>query len=325
MIFRNAINLLIDNFKLNFKYLLYLVIVSVVSAGLSAAIILPNVAFIFSSAELQAILELFKDFFAALTKGDTEFLSGFSELLKTATSDFVIMFKSQTTNIVLTVISVVFITLISRFLGGIGNFTTGCVLNDRLSCYADISFTSAYIKNLGKSSFWLLFYVPLTFVYDILVIALCYLVFIVLLKIVNVGILAVLFSFAISVTLYICSQAVKLTFANGMKPAIVADKEKLGKAIKKGFKSGWQNFGRLFATYVVTCYIILALNVVAVLFTFGSALLLTIPASYILMVCIEFISYYNIEKKKYFATADKIVVPHEQQPDENFYDNININ
>lgn len=325
MIFRNAFNLFVDNFKLNFKYLLYLLIIMIISFSLSAALILPNISYIFSSLELKTVVELIKDFVIAITKGDAEFLSGFSENIKVALADVVVLLKSQTANIVLTIVCAVVIALITRFLVGMGNFTTGCILNDRLSCYADTSFTSSFIKNLRRSSLWVLFYVPVTFVYDALVMLLCFLVFMMLLAIVKVGIIATLFALVISVTLFICSQAIKLTLANGMKPALVTDKEKLGKAIKRGFNLSIKNFGRLFSTYLVTCYIIFAANICAVFFTFGSALLLTVPSSYILMVCIEYVSFYNIEKKKYFATADKIVTPHEQYTDENFYDNININ
>jgi len=59
VIFRNAFNLFIDNFKLNYKYLLYKIIVVLLTVGLSAALIVPNISFIFSSAGLITPLGLF--------------------------------------------------------------------------------------------------------------------------------------------------------------------------------------------------------------------------------------------------------------------------
>lgn len=325
MIFRNAFNLFINNFKLNYKYLLYKIIVAVLTLSLSAALIIPNVSFIFSSAELTTITELIKDFLGAIVKGDAEFLAGFSEKLSTATADLSLLLRSKTTNLVLTLVSAIVIVLISRFLGGMGNFTMGSLLDDRLSCYADTPFRAAFVKNMGKSSLWQLFYAPVTFVYDVLVVCLCYIVFLLMLAIIQVSVIATLFALALSVTMFICSQAVKLAFANCMVPAIITDREKMGKAIHKGFLKSFKNFGKMFSTYLVTGYIIMAVNVVAALFTFGSALLLTIPMSYFLMVCIQFVSYYTFEKKKYFVAADKIIVPDENQGNENFYDNISIN
>ena len=174
MIFRNAFNLFIDNFKLNYKYLLYKIIVVLLTVGLSAALIVPNISFIFSSAELSTLVGLFKDFFDAIAKGDTEFLAGFSERLTAAVADMGTLLQSKTSNIVFTAVSAVVILLVSKFLGGMGNFTLGSLLDDRLSSYANTSFSGAFIKNLGKSSLWQLFYVPVTFVYDVLVILLCY-------------------------------------------------------------------------------------------------------------------------------------------------------
>ena len=174
MIFRNAFHLFIDNFKLNYKYLLYKIIVVLLTVGLSAALIVPNISFIFSSAELSTLVGLFKDFFDAIAKGDTEFLAGFSERLTAAVADMGTLLQSKTSNIVFTAVSAVVILLVSKFLGGMGNFTLGSLLDDRLSSYANTSFSGAFIKNLGKSSLWQLFYVPVTFVYDVLVILLCY-------------------------------------------------------------------------------------------------------------------------------------------------------
>ena len=309
MIFRNAFNLFIDNFKLNYKYLLYKIIVVLLTVGLSAALIVPNISFIFSSAELSTLVGLFKDFFDAIAKGDTEFLAGFSERLTAAVADMGTLLQSKTSNIVFTAVSAVVILLVSKFLGGMGNFTLGSLLDDRLSSYANTSFSGAFIKNLGKSSLWQLFYVPVTFVYDVLVILLCYAFFLLML----------------AVTLFVGSQAIKLSFANSMVPAIVTDRQKMGKAIKKGFRASLDGFGKMFSTYLVTCYLIMGLNILAALVTFGSALLITIPSSYLLLVCIQFVSYYTSEKKKYFVAADKIVVPEETRKDENFYDNISIN
>lgn len=325
MIFRNAFNLFINNFKLNYKYLLYKLIVVVLTVSLSVALIYPNISFIFSSAELKTIIDLIKEFITAIAKGNVEFLSGFSEQFAAAASSMGALLQSKTSNIVFTAVAAIVIVLISRFLSGMGNFTMGSLIDDRLSCYADTPFRTSYIKNLGKSSLWQLFYVPVTFVYDVLVICLCYVAFLLMIAIFRVGVIASVFALALSVTLFICAQAVKLTFANSMVPAIVTDKEKMGRAISKGFKMSLKGFGKMFSTYLITCYIVMGLNILAAIATIGSALLITVPMSYLLMVCIQFVSYYSFERKKYFVEAGKIVVPEEKRKDENFYDDISIN
>ena len=325
MIFRNAFNLFIDNFKLNYKYLLYKVLVLVLTVSLSAALIFPNISFIFSSAELTGLIDLIKSWVGAIARGDVEYLAGFSETFTAALADVGAMLRAETSNIVFTVIMAVLIMLINRFLSGMGNFVTGTLIDDKLSSYADTPFRASYIKNLGKGCLWQLFYVPVTFVYDVLVLCLCYVFFLVMLAIIRVGVVATLFALALSVTLYIVSQAIKLTVANAMTPAIITDREGMGKAIRKGFSFAGKRFGKLFSVYLVTGYLIMAVNVAAALVTFGSALLLTLPTSYLLLICIQFVSYYTGEEKRYFVAADKIIDPSENKRDENFYDNISIN
>ena len=42
MLFKNAFHLLVDNFSLNYKYLLYKIIIGAISLGLAAALIVPK-------------------------------------------------------------------------------------------------------------------------------------------------------------------------------------------------------------------------------------------------------------------------------------------
>ena len=52
---------------------------------------------------------------------------------------------------------------------------------------------------------------------------------------------------------------------------------------------------------------IIAVNVLGGLCTAGVALLLTVPASYLFLLCLQFVNYYTVTGKKYFITYDTIV------------------
>ena len=65
MIFKNAFHLLVDNFSLVYKYLLYRIIVAVIAIALAAALLVPNIAFLFVSAELNSLTELIRHFLEA--------------------------------------------------------------------------------------------------------------------------------------------------------------------------------------------------------------------------------------------------------------------
>lgn len=324
MIFKNAFHLLIDNFKLNFKFLLYKIIVAVITIALCAAFVYPTLHMIFSSDAFKSLLELFGDFFKALISGDVEFLRTFTENLQEQASAFLTFLQDKTPNVVFFAVALVLIMLISRFLGGIGNFVFGKLIDDKMSSYAKTSFSSAFISNLGKGALWQLVYVPLTFIYDVCVLALCFLVFLLLLNVIAVGFVASIAALMVSVALLLCSQAVKLTLFSNVVPSMVADKSNLRTVMKKSFSFDKERFGTLFCNYLATSVLIWCINVLFAVVSFGAALLITIPMSYLMLICIQFVSYYSYGKKKYFLTKDQIVAPKEEKNEENFYDDFEL-
>lgn len=323
MIFKNAFHLLVDNFLLTYKFLLYKIFVGVIVLALSAALVYPTLNMLFSSQPFLDVVTLFNEFFKALTTGDVEFLNGFAELLQEHMVTLGSFIAAKTPNIVFFVVAVVIILLVGKFLDGIGNFAFGALIGDKMSSYAKTSFFSAYISNLGRASLWQVIYVPLTFVYDVVVLGLCYAVLIILLNIISFAVVAAVTALMFSVALFLCAQAVKLTLFNNVVPAFVTEKTNLRGAWKNTFSFRKERFSCLFSTYLVTCLLILCLNVLFAVSTFGAGLLITVPMSYLMLISIQFVSYYTYGKRKYFLGKDKIVQP-EQSDEDDFYENFEI-
>ena len=325
MIFKNSFHLLVDNFSLNYKMLFYKLIVGAITLGLSAALIYPLLNTLFSSRQFQDVVDLLGQFFKSLVSGDTAFLETFGSQLGEKTRTLLEYIRNNATDVVLFFLAFVFVILVSRFLSGLGNFAFGYLLDNKMSSYAKVSLTGALVSNLGKASLWHLIYVPVTFVYDAIVLGICYAFFLVLLNIFSVGLIASVVSLMLSVALYLVSQAFKLTVFNGVVPAMVGDKLKLGAALKKAFAFKKERFWPLFSTYVVTAMFILCLNVLFALSSFGAALLLTVPMSYMMLICIQFVSSYTYDRKKYFLNKDTVVKPEKQDDSgENFYEDFEL-
>ena len=72
--------------------------------------------------------------------------------------------------------------------------------------------------------------------------------------------------------------------------------------------------------YVSLVYIIIIANAMAIAFTFGSALLLTIPASYLVLICAQYVNYFTIKGKKYFVTFGDIATNECKGDTEHFFD-----
>ena len=68
------------------------------------------------------------------------------------------------------------------------------------------------------------------------------------------------------------------------------------------------------SNFVVIVLLIFAVNVAAAVFTLGAGLLITIPASYVLIIGFEFVNYYDREGLKYFLDDNTIVCTAKEKP-----------
>ena len=213
MIFKNAIHLLIGNFGLVFKFLLYMIIVLAVALALSAAFVYPTLDLLLSSEEFSAVLslDLAGEFFGAAFSGNGTFFGSFSEPMQAALRDLGPFLAENVSSVVKLAVAVAAIGIVVRFLFGLGNFAFGSLIDRKMSSNAKLSFSGVYIRNLGRAALWHVVYVPLTFVYDLLVLAICYLFFAALLHIIAVRAIASAVALMLSVALFLASQAVKLT------------------------------------------------------------------------------------------------------------------
>ncbi|MBP5242155.1 MAG: hypothetical protein J6Z36_00510, partial [Clostridia bacterium] len=83
----------------------------------------------------------------------------------------------------------------------------------------------------------------------------------------------------------------------------------MGQAMKGSFAFGRKNFASSFSAFLVACYAILSINVVLAVTTFGSALVLSVPASFLFLICIQFVNYYTVRGKRYFLSYKHICEP----------------
>lgn len=300
MRFRNALYVAMDNFSNVFKLLLYCIVTAIVFLGLAYTLLSLNLGPIIKSTEVQVLIELVNEFLLALTSGNTAYLQGFNTVFQEAIGDFWVMLTSHTAPIIWSVVGLVLLYLLMRFINGLAVCTVGSVLDDRMQIYSHTKFASAYFFDLGRSLAYEAIYVPLSFVYDALTIAACWFIFFYAL-----AILPVMLSIALAVTAVVCMQALKYTFISSWMPAMICDKIKVGKAFLKSMTMH-KNFSRRFASYLILIYLIIILNVIAAICTLGSMLLITISLSYILMLSLQFVHYYEDTGKKYFISYNKI-------------------
>ncbi len=316
MRFANSIRLLMENFKQNYKLLLYKLVMLLVAGALYSAFLLPQLIEIASKPAVQGlwtnVQNVFRSFFTPELEEPAKYVEaifGEGGSLKQVFD----LLMTMRLELFLVALGCVLVYLVKRFVDTLCYFTVGSLLNDKMSAYAETSFWTAFVANLGKASVYALVYVPIVFVFDVFLFTLCAL----LLRF--LPLFAALF---LAVTLIAVGQAGKLALASLWMPAMTADNKKLGEAIRLGNKREMKQIGKAFTVYLVNVYLIIIVNAVAALFTFGSALLITIPASYLLLLCQQYVIYYTLEGKKYFITYESIATNPDRGDSAHFFEYI---
>ncbi len=123
-----------------------------------------------------------------------------------------------------------------------------------------------------------------------------------------------------SVTAVAFLQAFKLTITYHWMPAMTVDGKKLSAAMRCDSKTEKKQRSKLFSTYLVGVYLVIIVNVAAAICTFGSALLISIPASYFFFICMQYVNYYTVKGKRYFLTYEQIASNPDHGDSEHFFD-----
>ncbi len=307
MRFRHSVLITADQFPNVFKLLLYRIVSGIVFFSLTFVILRLGLAAIVQSAEFDAVKGLLGDFLRALTTGEVEELHNFQTVSHNVLVAFGQLVASKIGSIVGSVIGVSCIYLLSRFTNGLALFAVGTLINERMSVFARVSFQYSFFRNIGNAALYQVIYVPLAFVYDLISMLACWLFFFYVPSLLpSWGVVTVLIAVSLTLTAIICLQALKLTFISSWIPAIIEGKKSVVGALKETAQNG-KRFSHRFAGFLVAIYLVVVVNVAFALCTVGSGLLLTVPLSFIFLLVMQFVNYYEGAGKKYFIEKDRIV------------------
>ncbi len=310
MNFKHSFHVFVDNFSIVYKHLLYGLIATAIGVGLGCAVLIPAMNNIMGTSQYVALHDSFGVLWTDISNLETETMSEDLKVMRTAFKNFVHMFGSEKAGLLaLCVTLFILVYLVYRFLVGLGNYTTGALISDKMTMQAKSPFIGTMIKNLGKACVYNVIYVPISFVYDALCIVLLWAIFFRWLHF-----LPILIKIFLFVTLLIGITAVKLAFTVNWLPELIYGRKSNRRAFVINFRKSAHGFGRTFSDMLVIVLIIASLNIAAVLFTFGAGLLITIPASYIALICYQFVHYYSSNGYKYCIGDDIIIGPDQENP-----------
>lgn len=301
MRFRNTIHLLMDNFHIIYKMLLYKLVISLLTVSIALSIIIPGLSYIFESDELIAFGNTVWQFFFSLFSGDEVKVAEYEGMIAQAFTALTSLVFSKVSNLIGVIVGILLTYILMRFLDAVGHFAFGGMLNDKMASYAEISLFASLTKNIGRGSVYSIFYVLISFVYDAVNVYLCYLLFFR-----AVSAVSLLLALFVAAVLTFALQAIKKMYLYGWMPAMITDGKRCWQGFAYSFKVKVGQKMRIFSNYLVAEFIVITINIVFAVCTLGAALFVTIPASFFLYVCMQFVNYYTLEGKKYFVNHYKI-------------------
>lgn len=310
MEFKHAFHVFVDNFSTVYKVLVYRLIVIAIIAGLSCAVIIPTLNNILSTAQFEQLKTAFSEMWSDIVAFNLDKLHDKLTAVSEAFGEFKILVAEKSSLVAIAIVCLLIVFFIDRFLVGIGNYVTGALVNDRMTLHANSPFTITLIKNLRKALLYSIIYAPIAFLYDVVALVILWVVVSVGMKSLSM-VLVKIFVFAL---LAIIFSVIKYMFTVDWLPSLIHSRLKNGKAIAFALSRKGKKTGSVFSNALVLKLIVFALNVAAVVFTFGAGLLLTMPATALIQICYAFVNYFDSNKLKYFVDDYTVIGPKKEAP-----------
>lgn len=310
MEFKHAFHVFVDNFSTTWKLLVYRLIVLAVTIGLCCAVVLPALNSLSHTVQYGELRDSFSVLWADMASLNVEKLYVHLQDVRAAFGAFKNLLSDKTGLVAAVAVCLCIVFLLNRFLTGVGNFVTGSLVHDKMVMRTNSSFTFTLFKNIKRATLYALIYAPLAFVYD----SACA---VIMWAIIRIGLKTFSFTLIkifIVAILFLVFSAVKYTFITDWLPSLIHGKMKQRKAFTYTFNRKGKRTGAVFSNAVVLKLTIFALNVAAGLFTFGAGLLVTIPASSLILSAYCFVNYYDRNRLKYFVDDYTVIGPKKDKP-----------
>jgi len=303
MKFKHTFNVFVDNFSVTYKQLLYRLIILLISGVVLYFVLSPFVKGIIP--ELNKLLDSVKNFILNMLNGNVNSIPEFKDNVVSAYEGLMELLKAKTSSFVLCGFLFLLIYLIASWFASIGNYAAAAVVNDKMALRSEAPFCLTMIKNLKSACIYSSIYVPLSILYDLLIgVGMFFFIFYLL-----TSFLPFLVGVFLFVLVIVLSVAVKMTFTSDWLPALVRGKTSHLEAFKYTFSRKNKNTFNVLSNFLVIILIIIGINVAALICTLGVGLLITIPASYLVLTSFQLVNYYDREEIKYFVDKNTIIKP----------------
>ena len=157
---------------------------------------------------------------------------------------------------------------------------------------------NAFLKNMGKYALCrLALDIPFTTLKALCVVVYC--------KALNHWALAII-GITLLMIIFTITYALQITVYNNLAIEQIANRKNSLKSAFRGYKSQ-KDFAKVFSNAIIVVVTVLLINIIIGIFTVGAGLFITVPASMVLVVIFELISYYTTKQQRYYLSPTIIV------------------
>lgn len=305
MMFKNSTKLLIANFSIVWKLILYYVLVAGITIGLIAPFFGEIATHFNASGTLSEIGNILTHFNVSVNP-----FTLVGEISQVVLKLVELAFTFFVANPVIATYLTIVIFYVFPFLLGLKDLPIAQTLFGYMSSLTRYNFVGAFMRLFGRSVRYSLFKSLIMLPFNLLI---C-IVFVLTLKLTAIGGIISYFLPFILVAIILLLASLKKTIFAGWTPAKVVYDCNMFKAFRKGFKAVCRRFLKVFSTALVITLLCAAVN-----YLFGTfAFPIIIPFFAGAFHVFEMVMFYGSQGMRYYVDLDTIISPKRLEENDSF-------
>lgn len=304
MIYKNSIKILLSNFDIVWKTMLYYLLVFAITIGLGYLCINPIYILLNNSGFITNITTIYSDFITHLNL--TELFLNINDLILQLTS----ILKNNLNTVWINFAGLgIVILFVKSYLSNLTVLASANTLHYYMGSMNKhgfyLSFSETLSKNLKAQLVFFLINLPIKIIYFVL--------FVLCLQMFKISFAMSLLAIAIILVGFVVLFAFKYTLFAGFIPTVIVLDYGIFKALKTSVKNTFRIFPKVFSGAILVVITIAVLNIVIGLCTFMVGLILTIPMSYLLFATFGMVTVYEGQGMRYYVDVYNVITPKKKE------------
>ena len=297
MFYKNSLKLIASNFSVVWKHLVYILLVGILSVGLIFAFAGPSVECLRQSGWFDTATSLISTIYTE----PTNMVATIREIVST----FFTVLQGNFSIIWFSIIGLVFTGyLIPTFLLGIGYYNLTSITHKQLTSLLSVGYTQNLVSTFGSATKYSLVRLVFKLIFDFFK-----LFFVIMLFGFSDSIWTSLLCLSILSALLILITSLEITFFSGFSPLMVDKGGNPFKCLLKSIACVFKKFEKVFSNSIILTLTCVLVNVFIGLYTAFSGLLITIPATNVLIAYFGNVVYLTCLGQRYYLSPSIIVNP----------------